>query len=388
MKVKTYLADDYQTAIQQAKKDLGKDAIILSSRQVKKGGIFGLFARKMVEITVAVDDDLRVERDRLRAEPPAPAQPRKVMAAPVEPLHINEKEMQLLQEMSRMKDIMGEIKSKMCEVEHIKGISEPVKEYYERLINNRVNKDLAMRISHSIESRLPSGNNADANWIKDVCLHTVQEYVQEVKPIVLEKEPKRAKIVVMVGPTGVGKTTTIAKLAANMAFLDARKVAFITLDTYRVSAAEQLRTFAEIIGIPIKVVFTPSDLEEAINEYIDKDIIFIDTAGRSPFNQEHMEELQQFMKVARPDETMLVLSITTNSSDLVQICDKFSLIGVDKLIFTKLDETNCYGQIINVINETRKPIAYFTNGQSIPDDIEVPEPLNIARMVLGKDEAS
>jgi flagellar biosynthesis protein FlhF len=284
---------------------------------------------------------------------------------------------------------MADIKEKMYEVDLIKGISEPVQALYDRLTKSNVDKAIALQIASSIESRLPGEKCTDINWIRDVCLHTVQEYLSDIKPINLDDNKReKARVVVMVGPTGVGKTTTIAKLAANMAFIDARKVAFITLDTYRVSAAEQLRTFAEIIGVPIKVVFNPIDLEEAINEYRDKDIIFIDTAGRSPYNQEHMEELDQFMRIARPDETILVLSITTNSSDLLKIYDRFNMVGVDKLIFTKLDETNSYGHIINVLNAIKKPVAYFTNGQSIPDDIEVPEPLDIAKMVLGKDEAS
>jgi flagellar biosynthesis protein FlhF len=350
MKVKTYVADNYQTAIQQAKKEMGKDAIILSTRQFRKGGFLGLFSRPMVEVAVAIDDDIRIERDKLRNPAPGPGLPLEsngVKKPDPEPLQINKQEIQLLQEMNIMRDIMADIKEKMYEVDLIKGISEPVQALYDRLTKSNVDKAIALQIASSIESRLPGEKCTDINWIRDVCLHTVQEYLSDIKPINLDDNKReKARVVVRVGPTGVGKTTTIAKLAANMAFIDARKVAFITLDTYRVSAAEQLRTFAEIIGVPIKVVFNPIDLEEAINEYRDKDIIFIDTAGRSPYNQEHMEELDQFMRIARPDETILVLSITTNSSDLLKIYDRFNMVGVDKLIFTKLDETNSYGHII------------------------------------------
>lgn len=386
MKIKKYIADDFQTAIQRAKKEMGRDAIILNSRQINKKGILGLFSRKKVEITVAIDDDLRLETDRLR--PPAPEkssvkqlkqQAQETAAASMSDVHV-------LEEMNKMQEIMMDIKSKMYEVELIKGFHEPVQDFYQRLIHNQVDKDIALRIASSVENRLPGEKCNDFNWVNEVCLHTLQESINEIQPIVVDKG-RQARIIVMVGPTGVGKTTTIAKLAANFTFVDFRRAAFITLDTYRISAAEQLRTFAEIIGIPIKVVFSPSDLEEAIQSFNDRDIIFIDTAGRSPYNQDQMEELAQFISVARPDETILVLSINTDSNDLIRIYERFNTIGVNKLIFTKLDETVRYGQLLNVFNEIKTPLAYFTTGQSVPDDIEVPDAQNIARMLLREEEA-
>ncbi|MDD3022757.1 MAG: flagellar biosynthesis protein FlhF, partial [Syntrophomonadaceae bacterium] len=136
------------------------------------------------------------------------------------------------------------------------------------------------------------------------------------------------------------------------------------------------------------VVFNPLDLETAIAQYKDKDIIFVDTAGRSPYKEEHMQELQQYIEIAKPDETILVLSITTHSTDLINIYQKFNNIGVDKIIFTKLDETCNYGRILNTIYEIKKPIAYLTNGQNVPDDIEIPDSLQLAKMLLGEGDAS
>lgn len=387
MKIKKYLADDFQTAIQKAKREMGRDAIILNSRQINRKGFLGLFAKSQVEITVAVDDDLRVESDKIRRSIPngsahARTQPPKSSLA----AELSPHERQLLQEMNQVQEIMADIKNKMYEVEMIKGLNEAVQDFYKLLLKNHVDKDIALKIAHSVENRLPGEKCTDSNWVKDVCLHTLQDFINEVKPIQVD-ENKKPRIIVMVGPTGVGKTTTIAKLAANFTFLDYHKVAFITLDTYRVSAAEQLRTFAEIIGIPIKVVFSPADLDEAIQSFNDRDIIFIDTAGRSPYNQEQMNELAQFIDIARPDETILVLSVNTESTDLINIYERFSMVDIDKLIFTKFDETLCYGQLLNVFNKINKPVAYITNGQSVPDDIAVPDAQNIAVMVLGKDEA-
>ncbi len=387
MKIKKYIADDFQTAIQRAKKELGRDAIILTSRQINKKGLLGLFSKKKVEITVALDDDLRVESDKIRRSklPEILNVPMNSKKSPPT-AELSPRELQLMEEMNKVHEIMADIKNKMYEVEMIKGLNEPVQEFYKTLLKNHVDKDLALKVVNSVQNRLPGDKCTDYNWVRDVCLHTLQEFVSEVQPIQVEEKGK-PKIVVMVGPTGVGKTTTIAKLAANFTFLDYRKVAFITLDTYRVSAAEQLKTFAEIIGIPIKVVFSPADLDEAIQSFSDREIIFIDTAGRSPYNLDQMDELAQFIDIARPDETILVLSVNTESNDLINIYERFSVVDIDKLIFTKLDETICYGQLLNVCNEIKKPLAYITNGQNVPDDIAVPDAQNIAIMVLGKDEA-
>lgn len=379
MKVKKYVAPDYSSAISQAKQEMGKDAIILSSRQIRRKGFLGMFAKPLYEVTVAMDNDLRVEMDRMRANSPA-------KSAPISPKSDPFREQALLEEIQNMKTIMDDIKKHMNEMNTMQGISDSVQHFYHLLLKHNVNEEVAMRIAAQVDQRLPQGKDPDPVWVRDVCIHTIQEYLGEIVPI-RPGERGKCKTVVLVGPTGVGKTTTLAKLAANMTFLEARDVAFITLDTYRISAAEQLRTFAEIIGIPIRVVFQPLELEEAIEEYNDKDLIFIDTAGRSPYNEDHMEELAEFLQVAKADEVVLVLSVTSDSSDLLKTYERFNMIGVDKIIFTKLDETDSYGQVLNVLHEINKPVAYFTTGQNVPDDIEVPDPSQFARMFLEGEDA-
>lgn len=389
MIIKKFIARDFQSALKQAKEEMGRDAIILHTSKVKKGGIFSFLFAPRVEITVAIDDNLRVNSDRQRkpAQPPPVGEVKKNQQPPElkpEPEAVNiksEQEKELLHEMQKMKSIISDVKLKMYEVELIKGMSEGVQIFYEILVNNQVDKDIALKIVNSVESRLPKEKTVNDEWARDVCLHTLQEYINDVSPIDIQGN-KKGKLVFMIGPTGVGKTTTIAKLAANMAFAEGKEVALITLDTYRVSAAQQLRTFAEIIEIPISVVFNLLDLETAIEQYRAKDIIFVDTAGRSPYKEEHMQELQQYIEVAKPDETILVLSVTTHSTDLINTYQKFNNIGVDKIIFTKLDETLNYGRILNTIYEIKKPIAYLTNGQNVPDDIEIPDSLQLAKMLL------
>jgi len=387
--IKKYVAQDLKEAMRKAKEELGSNAIILQTRHIKRGGILGIFRSPQVEVTVAVDDTLQVNSDRLRQD---------MFSGSADPKgygstgKISEKERMsaywqkdVLEELQKMKSIITDVKSKICEIESIKGMSEHAQSFYKRLVNNNVDAEIAREIVNNVELRLPESKNSNEDWAEDVCLYTLQEYMSEVRPIKIGGR-KKGNLVFVVGPTGVGKTTTIAKLAANMTFAEGKSVALITLDTYRVSAAQQLRTFAEIIGIPISVVFNCADLKESIRHYRDKDIIFVDTAGRSPYNEENMEELRQFIEAARPDETILVLSVTTDSSDLVSIFKRFDDIGVDKVIFTKLDEARHYGQILNVIYEIRKPIAYFTDGQNVPDDIKIPDPRYLAELVLGKGE--
>lgn len=396
MKIKKYVARDFKTAIQRAKEEMGRDAIILHTRQVKKGGILGLLYPPRVEITVVVDDKLQVNTDRHRPEsiPAESVVVKPEISATVDtvnpPSAVNSsdnssREDAVLLEINKMRNLITDIKSHMYKVEVIKGMPEQVQQFYETLINNNVNEDIALKVVEGVAARLPKDDISDQAWTRDVCLHTLQELIQQVQPIQVRSE-RKGMVVFLVGPTGVGKTTTIAKLAANLTFLDNKNVALITLDTYRVSAAEQLRTFAEIIGIPISVVFTPTDMMLAIEQYRDKDVIFVDTAGRSPYNSQQMEELQEFIDIARPDETILVMSVTTDNNDLINIYQRFQTIGIDKLIFTKLDETCNYGSILNTLCEIKKPIAYFTTGQNVPDDIEVPDSLRLAQMLLRRDE--
>ncbi len=388
MKIKKFVGKDFKSAIKQAQDEMGSDAIILHTRQLKKNRFLGFLSPYHVEITVAVDENLKVNTDLKREKNSSgyKQEPNQPVAKQTEKVDLDHSasEAQLLLELQQMKDMMSDIKMKMHEVGAIKGISEPAQHFYEILVSNNVNQDIALNIVNSIESNLPAQKMEDETWVRDVCINLLQEYISDISPIASDSD-KKGHIVFMVGPTGVGKTTTIAKLAANMTFLERKTVALITLDTYRVSAAEQLRTFAEIIGIPISVVFNTSDFKEAVHSYQDNDIIFVDTAGRSPKNQQQMEELKSYLNTARPDETILVLSVTTHSQDLVNIYRQFAPMKIDKVIFTKLDETYSYGQILNTVYEINKPVAYLTTGQNVPDDIEVPDPLHLASLLLRKD---
>jgi flagellar biosynthesis protein FlhF len=194
------------------------------------------------------------------------------------------------------------------------------------------------------------------------------------------------RIVHFVGPTGVGKTTTIAKLAADQALNHKRKVGFITADTYRIAAVEQLRTYASILNAPLEVVMSPQDLNRAFENLKDLDIIFMDTAGRNFRNEMYVSELNTLLHNNANSETYLVLSMTMKFKDMRSIAENFSRIRIDRMLFSKMDETASYGSIINLIHQFSIPLSYFTHGQQVPNDITVAKEDEFVDLLMGADK--
>jgi flagellar biosynthesis protein FlhF len=217
--------------------------------------------------------------------------------------------------------------------------------------------------------------------LEELILNQLLRQMKRVRPGKRQKA-RKAQVLAFIGPTGVGKTTTIAKLAGLHAMVEQRNVALVTVDTYRIAAVEQLKTIGEIMNVPVKVVFTPEELKACLQELADKDIIFLDTAGRSHKNAEQIEELGAFLEQAQADDVYLVLSGTSKTEDLADIVQTFKSMRVTALILTKLDETSFFGSIFNVACKSRLPIAYVTMGQSIPDDIEQADLVKLAQLLM------
>ena len=190
-------------------------------------------------------------------------------------------------------------------------------------------------------------------------------------------------VVALIGPTGVGKTTTIAKLAASFKFVNGYDVGLVTLDTYRIAAVQQLKTYADIIGIPVNVILTPDELREARETFAEKDIVLVDTAGRSQRNAEKMEELKLFLEAGDFDQVHLVISSTVGESSLDEIMERFAPLATDHMILTKLDEGTCPGHTLRTVLKSGKSLSYLTTGQEVPDDIESAEAERFASIVLG-----
>ncbi len=376
MIVKKFSGKDYQEAIMKVKQEMGSDAIILQSREIKPRGLKRFITASYYEVTAVIDDDLKLQADQMKDE--SRVNEFKPKENEIEASELVNCEQELMQEMQKMQNLMKSIKSRIKDNELR---SDSLNQYHETLISNNVNSDVASHITSQIEARIPANKSDDQKIVNAFYLKYLKEYLNVIQPIKINPQ-KKGNLVFLVGPTGVGKTTTIAKLAANMTFVNQKSVALVTLDTYRVAAVEQLRVFAEIMGIALSVVFTPQELRNALEKLMHNDVIFVDTAGRSPYNQEHMAELKECVTLAKPDEVILVMSATTNNNDAVKIFNSFNEVGIDKIIITKLDETAGWGQVLNLVYECKKPIAYVTNGQNVPDDIMVPDPSRLAAMLL------
>lgn len=194
------------------------------------------------------------------------------------------------------------------------------------------------------------------------------------------------KVTVLVGPTGVGKTTTIAKLAGKLSLIDKKKVGLITIDTYRIGAVEQLKTYADIMNIPFKVVFSIKDMEKAIIDLDYCDVILVDTTGRSSKNMMQISELRAFIEKIKEKSVHLVISASTKNKDIETIIKGYSILEYENIIITKLDETSIYGSILTILDKGKNPISFITTGQDVPDDIKEGNKEEIAKIVLGENK--
>jgi flagellar biosynthesis protein FlhF len=249
------------------------------------------------------------------------------------------------------------------------------------LIEADVEENLARELVDRLRRELDATDLLDPILVKTRAARLLEAEVRVTGPI--RTEPGRRRLIALVGPTGVGKTTTIAKLAANYRLREKKRVGLITVDTYRIAAVEQLRTYADIIDLPMEVVATPRQMREAALRLADLDVVLMDTAGRSPRDEIKIQELRALLAEAEPDEVHLVLSATASPRQLVNMAHQFSEAGTTAVLLTKLDEATGVGHVLTLVRDCRLPVSYLTDGQNVPDDIQVAEPGAIARMLLG-----
>jgi flagellar biosynthesis protein FlhF len=255
---------------------------------------------------------------------------------------------------------------------------------YTNLIDAEVEDDLARELIFRLKQNVTPDQLNNPDVVKALLAGMVQSEIRCSQPI-SPVEGKR-KVVALVGATGVGKTTTIAKLAANFRLRDGIKMGLVTVDTYRIAAVEQLRTYAEIIDLPMKVVTNPLEMRRALDELVGLDLVLIDTAGRSPRDDLQIQELKRLLAEANVDEVHLVISMTSSLRTLEATAEKFSAANTTSLIATKLDEAASMGTLLSLARKIPLPISYLTTGQDVPDDIESARPERIARLVLGEDK--
>ncbi|WP_454190587.1 flagellar biosynthesis protein FlhF [Paenibacillus sp. Marseille-Q7038] len=440
MKMKKYIVDTMPEAMKLIRNELGQDAVILSTKTVRASGLAGILRKHKIEVIAAVEEDKIQPKEPVQVPPAIQTMPRNAVPEVYRKAgSFNEKETaaQPLTETNEIKpkatlqqktQESGKFSSPPAELQpHPEGADfsvssrqEPLKaemeagSLTEKLLQEISQMKTFMATiaeSQSNEASLPGDLNEIRTKLKDqgiatdiwsIWMDSAKQSLQVseeeageniVRPLIEDFLSERitdginksTRIVYVAGPTGVGKTTTIAKLAAEQMFKHKRKVGLITADTYRISAVEQLRTYAAILGIPLEVVQSPADTIRALDHLSECDLILMDTAGRNYRNEITVSELKSLLPDEPESELIVVLSLTAKTEDMLTILDHFHKYGTPKLIFTKIDETDTLGSLFNVLKKYPSKLAYITTGQNVPEDIMLPDPKKLADIILGSE---
>ena len=358
MNVKKYRAASVQQALQMVRAELGPDAAVLETRELPRN-LLSWFRPRQVEVTAARDVQVAP-----RVEAPVP-----------EPVTL-----ELQRQLNSLKSLVEGLQGQQA------GPAQ-VPETCFRLFADLIDAELSEELARELIDRVCEGGpNDDDALLKARICRLVEEEIHVGGPI--EVHPGQRRVVALIGPTGVGKTTTIAKLAANFHLRQRRRVGLITVDTYRIPAVEQLRTYADIIDLPMEVVSTPREMRQAVDRFAELDLVLMDTAGRSPSDDVKIQELKTMLAEAQADEAHLVLSSVSSTAGLRRTAERFSEAGATSLLLTKLDEATGLGAILPLLRSCPLPLSYLTNGQNVPDDIEPADGPRLARMILGAEPLS
>lgn len=427
MIVKKFQGATETEAIIKAKEELGNKAVVLNVKTLKQRGIFRAFKKDVVEITAALEEEEFINGINNRKNTAVSSQQGTAQTVPSskinlvadEKVEVRPETIAIEQKLDSLHNLLQSqiISSKetssndrsnsdmryaadIIDAEvSITSEKDPkqqvikerensnikfLKLIYKKLIDNEVDEKYANQIIGDIEGSLKNESNIDS-----ILAAIYQKIILKLGEPVSIKLGDKPKVVFFIGPTGVGKTTTIAKLASLFKLEEHARVAFITSDTYRVAAVEQLNTYASILDSPISVVYSADELEAALNEYADYDLIMVDTAGRSHHCEKQMSELTDLLDRMNElsnrfeVEKFLTLSVTTKYKDMIDITERYRDVQGWSLVFTKLDETCCLGNILNIKMLTDAPLSYTTSGQNVPNDIEIINEQAIAKQLLG-----
>lgn len=368
------MAPSIGEATKKIKEELGSDAVILSSKVIYVGGFLGMFKTKKMEVIAAIDEEVHatsfVPRSTIKREVVEPVTP---------PLPVSSiKEEQLLAEITDLKELLSEMKETK-EVNRNTSYPLPLAKWDTFMQEQEISSSFrSICMEKLLEKWYVHQSKASdemvEGWMKEILYN-------EISHLDYGKISNECKYINVVGPTGVGKTTTLAKIAAEAMLKLQKRIAFITTDTYRIGAIEQLKTYASILNVPIEVCYTLEDFHQAIQQFEDYDLVLIDTAGRNFTDKTYIEGLKEIIDFSQT-ETLLVLSLTSKYEDMRKITSQFQAIGINRLVFTKMDETLSYGAMLNIMNEYNLGVAYMTNGQNVPDDIVEGNPTAILHVLM------
>jgi flagellar biosynthesis protein FlhF len=408
MRIRKFEADSVQEALQQIRQELGPDAVILYTRKLKRGGFFGLGSTEVAEVTAGIDlgpDSGAAnvspaytglaERSAALGGPLPGGRPATSLlkARPVSPFSapplpdpssaMADRRQEVFQsELNDGKVISGTLLSRSAPRKVGPDLHPELRRVYELLVKNGVEESVALNALAPAQREIAEKGYPRAGTLGQLVTRTLAGQLKAAGPI--EGISGRPRVIAFIGPTGVGKTTTLVKLASQYALVHQLKVALLTADTYRIGAVEQLRIYRDIMDIPFEAVSSPEEVGPALKRHADRDLIFFDTAGRSPQNRRQIQDLKAFVEAAKPSETHLCVSATTKNADLMPIVGKFGMVPVNRFLITKLDETRQHGLLLNLSANFQVPISYLTTGQNVPHDIEVATPERMAELVLGE----
>lgn len=407
----TYRGKTEEEVMKKARNELGQDAYILTIKKLKpKFWFLKFFKKDRVELT-AIRKKRKEEKTEKKENKTIqePTRKKEVVTKPKEDKkEVDEKTVEQNENANNISEAQKDkiIKNLEDKLDNLEGLltkvmgkitaneqlvdcdskrryqSTILQLFYDNLIKNEVTSDIAEELLEGLDEMVEKEGKS-INQLVSIVYDRIVKFIGEPKPIELNEDAEKPKIVAFIGPTGVGKTTTIAKLTADFMLNKKKKIALMTADTYRIAAVEQLKTYAEILGLNVEILYSIDEYTEKEKMLSDRDSIFIDTAGRSHKNEQRFEELKNLLNEIEKKEVYLVLSLATKYRDLVNIIKSYSSIADYKIIFTKEDETATLGSILNVRYITKKPLSYITFGQNVPDDIEVIKPEKIAKLLLG-----
>jgi len=377
MKTHIFPAHTMASAVAQVKAQLGPDALILQTRTVRPGGL--LSRRKLVEITAAVEPGTAAPARSHGSAQPAPAG--RVSLPDLDVSGWLQQDEPAASDRSSNRGVTL-LDPRPSSPQHLETrLSDRLQSLFESFVSSYINRSLAQRLLDG----LPDDLELTSTSPKNPLLSRIEQMIPTAGPIQpgLDSNPR---IISFIGSTGVGKTTTIAKLAAQYKLQRNTSVALLTIDTYRIAAVDQLRTYADLIDVPFAVVLTPAELAEQLSRLANHSLIFIDTTGRSPNDHLRLAELRAFHQAIGPHQTHLVASATAAHSQIATAIEKFSPLGIDQLLLTKLDETVSLSPILNIFADSSAgspiPISYVTAGQDVPHDIDVASSRDLAIRIL------
>jgi flagellar biosynthesis protein FlhF len=394
MHIKTFRAKSMPQALELVRQELGPEATVLHTRELNAGLLARMLRGHAYEIAATQDASVNILQARAEdRDPPIPS-PRRgglgrgepagtrlnlEISAPANP----QSEIRNPQSPTPLADFQSLVAELRTEVVP----SPPKRESsLSNLLTNLLDADFDEPTARDLIAQLQRNPTLDPHDYRSARMDLASLLEAELAVT----GPIRAatgggRVVALVGPTGVGKTTTIAKLAANYRLKEGRRVGLITVDTYRIAAVEQLGAYAEIIDLPMEVVSTPREMRSAVRNMRDFDLVLMDTAGRSPRDEVRIRELRSILSEAEPDEVHLVLSAAASARSLTAAAEQFAPVGVTAVVVTKLDEAAGLGHLVTLARNSRLPFSYTTDGQTVPDDIAVAEPGPLTRMILNLD---